>query len=207
MTTLRHRIRLTQVVGRRVPLSSALISELTRPSVVGEDALARVRVAHTFGLDIHVEPQPVGLRGRRSPAGAWAVRTVCNVLAAAGPQPLDVLVEAVARSRTLIRPAPSPAELYELLAGSGTVRLGRGRLWTLVVLRPPIPPHARLLAAMGDRVYSWSAMVRVLTELGYASVSARGRILDRHPLIRRLERNRYQLILPVAQDRASAHHR
>ncbi|GGM10337.1 hypothetical protein GCM10011594_32800 [Nakamurella endophytica] len=78
VTTLRHRIRLNDAVGRQVPLSPTLIAELSRPSVAGEDALARTRVAHTLGLDIRVKPAPVGPRGRRSPASTCARSGLCS---------------------------------------------------------------------------------------------------------------------------------
>ena len=84
-------------------------------------------------------------------------------------------------------------QLRDALAWVGAVHDGQGR-W-----HPP--PQARapqrflaLAAALGQQELSRQELAQVLTSIGYAASSARGRIVTNHPLIERVGRDRYRLL-------------
>jgi len=179
-----------QVIGeaRRVPLDPAITARAAARSGPFDDHQARRVIAETLGVQ---RPEPWAA----TMADSWAVHTCLNALAALGPQPLQVLLSVVQRSRRGKNIPPLPAAHLAFLLALHSQDVDRrpdGR-WQVHSDRRPPQRHQRLVAAMGNRVFTRQGIAQVLIGLGYAASSATGQTLDRHPMIAHIGPDQYAL--------------
>lgn len=196
-STLRDRIRRVTQVGRDVPLRSAVELELTGSSTRGQDHLARRRQAALLGLTTPGPPEQPPVP-RITPAHRITAGTVRRMLATLGPQPTDVLLAGVLRSRRARAKGPKPDEtiLLQAISWSGCAHLADG-LWVLHHRQPAPTRWAQLVtaaAASGRDVHTTAQMHALLTAAGYREVT--GPALAHHPLIERTSRNQWRILAP-----------
>ena len=128
--TVSNDVRVVRSAGETLPLSTDLVTAVTRQSRAGEDHPARVRIARTLGLP---EPQrpgkaPVLPRDMVSANVAAAAWSAARVLTAVGPLDLGTLHAAVIRSRRFRHRTPIIAtELSIALTAAGATAGPDGR--------------------------------------------------------------------------------
>lgn len=185
LSGLEQLVRTVRLVGARTPLPPPVQTEL---STVGLEMEQHRRVRRLFGV--------------RAPRGYLPMRlsrstdVALRVLAALGPLPIEVLVEAVNRSRqpTAALPAMTASELENGLRFRDAIYDPDASTWA-----------APKVVAAGERDVALVAAVRaagpltrvqlhqVLLQVGYAARTPQSPIVDRNPLIRRTAPNRYEL--------------
>ena len=103
-------VRAVRTAGVKLPLTTALITAVTRQSQPAEDHLGRVRIADTLGLPRPVPSEPALPRTRvpraRSSVGPKVTWAAARILAAVGPLDLDTLLQA---ERSLLKTLVSVA--------------------------------------------------------------------------------------------------
>lgn len=196
--TVSTRVRAVRAAGNTLPLSTALIAEVTRRTRAGEDHLARTRTARTLGLPAPAAPErpPVLSRNLVSPNAAAAARTATRILTTVGSLDLDTLYAAVQRSRRFRHRNPlTTTELDTALLVAGAVQ-GPGRQW-----QPPpfghgvLPARWRAIVTAGaGRDLTRGKMIDILIAAGYSRSSATGRMSTSHPLFRRVGPDHYRII-------------
>ena len=187
---------LTQA-GSRLPLTPELAGEVSRRTRLGEDHLARVRVAATLGL---VDPAPVAagsapsVDARPSQADLAAAAIAVRVLAAVGPLPLHALHHAIARSRRFRSLPPiTPGRLATALGDVGAAFDDWGR-WQAPASAEAPARYRALVAIAAGRDLTRAEMVEALVAAGYAPTSAQARKINTHPLIQHCGANRYRIL-------------
>ena len=195
-TTVANWAKTLAAAGARLPLTDELAAEVSRPSSSGEDHRGRVRVATSLavprpGLSVH-PTRPA--RPRLSQTDHRVAGIAVRVLAAAGPQTLDTLQAAIARSRR-DRPRPNPADtsLTAALRTLGAVPDATGR-WRAPPGRAASVRDQSLRREVAGRTLTRTAMITALVRAGYTYSYADGRAINTHPLIQRVAPNSYRLI-------------
>lgn len=182
--------------GTRLPLNAGMAAQISRRSRTGEDHLGRTRTALTFGLSPPQAPHPLPAAGgsRLTLGQRSAARTAVHVLATVGPLSIPELLAAVRRTRLFREQQPT-------LTGDELAKALRDRHATLADGRwhapagTAVPARYRLIAAaLTGRELRRHELIEVLVAAGYTPASARGRIVQTHPLITRTGPNRYRLI-------------
>ena len=195
--TVTNQVRAVRAQGAKLPLTTVLITDATRPSEHAEDHLGQVRIADTLGLPRPAPPESAPLRTRvprsGSSAGPKVAGAAARILAAIGQLDLDTLLEAVERSRRFRDPTPVTAtDLATALTTVGALSSPDGH-WAA----PPgvtIPGRYQVIVAAAGRDMTRAEMIDVLIGAGYSRNSATGRMSSSHPLLQRVGPNRYRVI-------------
>jgi hypothetical protein len=130
-----------------------------------------------------------------------------RVLAAVGPLSVAELQAAVARTHTH-RTSSAPAEqtLIESMVLSGARHDGHSDRWSAPAGSVAWPrDRALLTAADPDTVYTRQQLTDLMIAAGYSALSAGKNTLDMHPLIQKLDRNRYRILTGRGPDRERRH--
>lgn len=196
------RLRLA-AAGSRQPLSVDLVTEISRRSRLADDHLSRARIASTFGFQPPAGPRrpppPSDMVPARPPSSPGsAARIACRVLAAVGPQTLPTLVHSVLRSRRFRdRQLIDGDDLAAALVEVGAVVDEQGR-WHAPPGWPASERDSRVVSTATARELTRREMSAVLIAAGYSPLSASGRTVDTHPLIRKVAIDRYRLVADQA---------
>ena len=197
-STLRAWRQRLAAAGSRQPLSVDLVTEIARRSRPDDDHLSRVRIASTFGFEPPEGPRrqpapPPPTRPLSSPGSAS--RIACRVLAAVGPQTLPTLVQSVHRSRRFRdhRRLIEGDDLAVALVEVGAVVDEQGR-WHAPPGWPASVRDSRVVSTAAGRDLTRRELSEVLIAAGYSPVSASGRTVDTHPMIRKVAGDRYRIV-------------
>ena len=194
--TVANNVAAVRAAGRRIPLSSPLVTEATRGSVQGDDHLGRARIAATLGLPTPAaapvdHATPVGA----VPAGHRTVaRAAVRLLTAVGPLDPPAMAAAITRTRRFRTRNPlSDSDLAAALTAVGCTLHWDGR-W-----HPPggvvAPDRYRMIATLAaGRDLTRAEMITILITAGYRESSAIGRMSSSHPLFRRTGPDRYRMV-------------
>lgn len=183
---LEHLVRAVRAAGARTPLPQAMLAEL---SAAGGEAERHRRVRRLFGL--------------RAPRGYLPMRlsrstdAAIRVLAALGPLPINVLAEAVNRSRqpTAALPAMTATELENGLRFRAATYDTDKQVWAAPADTAATDRDLRLVKALRDAGPRTRVQLhQVLLQVGYTAHTPQSPIVDRNPLIRRTAPNRYELL-------------
>lgn len=199
-STLRDwRLRLA-AAGSRQPLSVELVTEIARRSRQDEDHLSRARIASTFGLRPPATPRRPSLPPAVRPSSQeWAsagtgARIACRVLVAVGPLTLPVLHESVLRSRRYRDGRHLRSEDLAAALTAVGASVDEHERWHA----PPgwqASDRDRLVVLMATgRDLTRGDLSKVLITVGYSPVSASGRTVDTHPMIRKVAGDRYRIV-------------
>ncbi|HEY5116288.1 MAG TPA: hypothetical protein VIJ00_12255 [Nakamurella sp.] len=187
-----HRVR---VAAAGLTLPAELTRDVTRPSLPGEDHIARKRIAVTLHVAVPAPPRRTVTRALVSGSDARAAAvTAGRVLAAAGPLTLDVLVAAVARSRRLRRDPPDQDALAAALTALRLAVPDPDGTWHATAAARAPTRYRAIAAAAAGRDLTRQDMIEVLTAAGYTAASAGGRMSSSHPLFTRAGRDLYRLV-------------
>lgn len=182
--------------GARLPLTDGLTAQVARPSIAGEDHLGRARIATSLGVPPPDRPVPrvQPARSGSSQTDRRAAGIAARVLAAAGPQTVEILQAAIARSRRdRPRSTPTDASLAAALRMLGAVPDEAGR-WRAPPDRVVSVRDQLLRREVTGRTLTRTAMISALVRAGYTYSYADGRAINTHPLIQRVAPNSYRLI-------------
>lgn len=183
---LEHLVRAVRAAGAHTPLPPAMLAEL---SAAGGETERQRRVRRLFGL--------------RAPRGYLPMRlsrstdAAIRVLVALGPLPINVLVEAVNRSRqpTAALPAMTAAELENGLRFRAATYENDKQVWAAPADTAATERDLRLVEALRDAGPCTRVQLhQVLLQVGYTAQTPQSPIVDRNPLIRRTAPNRYELL-------------
>jgi hypothetical protein len=203
--TVSNQVRTVRAAGARLPVTTMMISAVTRRSGPTEDHVGRVRIADTLGLPRPAPPEPANPPIPRIPqsgssAGPKITRAAAQVLSAVDPLDLHTLLTAVERFRRFRNRKPLTAtDLAAALTTIGAVPGPDGH-WAA----PPsvtAPDRYRVIVATGGgRDLTRADMIDVLITAGYSRNSANGRMTSSHPLFPGRPR-------PVPGHQPTHHHR
>lgn len=182
--------------GARLPLTEELTAQVARRSIIGEDHLGRTRIAKSLGVPPPDRPVPAArpVRSGSSQTDRRVAGIAARVLAATGPQTVETLQAAIARScRDRPRPAPTDANLTAALRALGAVPDETGR-WRPPAGRAVADRDRALRREVAGHTVTRTGMIAALVRAGYTYSYADGRAINTHPLIQRVAPNSYRLI-------------
>ena len=185
-TALQRRLRILRLAGSVTPLRPSVLAELSAPDARSEQ---HRRARRLFAIRTP--------RGYLQMQVARSTDVALRVLATLGPQPIEILVDAANRSRqpTAKLPPVIAADLELGLRHRGATHDPDTGRWTAPAGTTPAERDVQLVDALRTAGPLTRVQLRqVLIAVGYTSHSPQTTIVDRHPLIRRVALNSYELL-------------
>jgi hypothetical protein len=185
-TALERRLRIVQVEGARTPLRQSVVDELSAPDAHSE---MHRRARRLFALPTPAANLPMRL--------SRSTDVALRVLSALGPLLIEVLCEAVNRSKqpTAGLPPTTVGDLQIGLRSRSATHNPVAGTWSAPAGASPAERDVRLVAALRARgPVTRVQLHQVLLEVGYTARTPQSPIVDRNPLIRRTGPNCYELL-------------